>query len=113
MNHKKPSPFFQQVYSIVEQIPKGKVMSYGQIAWMLDRPRAAREVGWAMRHCPDHLPWQRVVMADGTVAGGVHADMRKALLEAEGVFFLADGKVDMTKCGVKERIHLDGVLETV
>ena len=42
--------FFQQVYAIVGQIPHGKVMSYGQIARELGRPRAAREVGWAMRY---------------------------------------------------------------
>jgi len=100
------SSFYQQVYDIVEQIPSGKVISYGQIAWMLGRPRAARMVGWAMRQCPEHLPWQRVVMADGTVTGGVHADIRKAVLEAEGVTFLADGRVDM-------KIHNAGALDRV
>ena len=89
------SSFYKQVYDIVEQIPCGKVMSYGQIAWMLGRPRAARMVGWAMRQCPDHLPWQRVVMSDGTVTGGTHANIRKAILESEGITFLADGRVDM------------------
>jgi len=87
--------FFKQVYEIVERIPHGKVVSYGQIARMLGRPRAAREVGWAMRCCPDDLPWQRVVLADGTVAGGNFADVRRSLLEAEGVEFLPDGRVDM------------------
>ena len=87
--------FNEQVYGIVEQIPHGKVMSYGQIAKILGRPRAARQVGWAMAHCPEHLPWQRVVMKDGTVTGGDFAEMRRALLEAEGVTFLGDGRVDM------------------
>lgn len=90
--------FFQQVYSVVEQIPGGKVVSYGQIALILGRPRAAREVGWAMRHCPEHLPWQRVVMADGSITGGMYAEIRKALLEAEGVTFLPDSRVDMSIC---------------
>ena len=90
--------FFEQVYAIVEQIPYGKVVSYGQIARMLGRPRAAREVGWAMRCCPENLPWQRVVMADGSIAGGLHADMRKALLDAENVPFLPDGRVDIHAC---------------
>lgn len=92
------SPFFQQVYGIVEQIPYGKVISYGQIACMLGRPRAAQEVGWAMRCCPDGLPWQRVVMKDGTIASGIYADMRRAILETEGVAFLPDGRVDMDLC---------------
>jgi methylated-DNA-protein-cysteine methyltransferase-like protein len=51
------NPFYQQVYDIVAQIPPGKVVSYGQIARMLGRPRAAREVGRAMRLCPEGLPW--------------------------------------------------------
>lgn len=92
------NPFFEQVYSVVGQIPYGKVVSYGQIARMLGRPSAAREVGWAMRRCPERLPWQRVVMADGSVMGGMYADMRRALLEAEGVTFLPDGRVDMKSC---------------
>lgn len=90
--------FFQLVYDLVSRIPEGKVASYGQIARMLGRPHAAREVGWAMRCCPDGLPWQRVVMADGSIAGGDFADMRRAMLEAEGVAFLLNGKVDMTVC---------------
>jgi len=90
--------FFQQVYSIVEQIPYGKVASYGQIARILGAPRAARQVGWAMRHCPEHLPWQRVVMSDGSISGGLYADLRKQFLESENVPFLYDGRVDMKSC---------------
>ena len=77
--------FYQQVYDIVAQVPPGRVVSYGQIARMLGRPRAAREVGRAMRICPDGLPWQRVVMQDGAIAGGGFAGLRLAMLEAEGV----------------------------
>ena len=90
--------FFNKVYSIVRQIPYGKVVSYGQIAWMLGQTHGARQVGWAMRRCPDELPWQRVVRADGSIAGGDYAEVRRALLEAEGVPFLPDGRVDMKKC---------------
>ena len=86
--------FFEQVYAIVESIPYGKVVSYGQIAGMLGKPRAARQVGWAMRCCPEHLPWHRVVMADGSITGGIYADMRRALLEKEGIKF-SNGKVNM------------------
>ena len=90
--------FYQQVYDIVAQVPPGRVVSYGQIARMLGRPRAAREGGRAMRICPDGLPWQRVVMQDGTIAGGGFAQLRRALLETEGVGFLPDGRVDMDQC---------------
>lgn len=91
-------PFFAQVYSVVEQIPPGRVVSYGQIARMLGQPRAARQVGWAMRCCPEHLPWQRVVLADGSVAGGEYAELRRERLRKEGAVFLPDGRVDMARC---------------
>lgn len=80
---------------MVEQIPEGKVLSYGQIARALGKPRGAREVGRAMRCGKADLPYHRVVMADGTVAGGLFADIRKAFLKNEGVTFLPDGRVDM------------------
>ncbi len=90
--------FFEQVYSIVAEIPYGKVVSYSQIAWMLNRPRGARQVGWAMRHCPDHLPWHRVVKVDGSFAGPIFSEEQKKRLQAEGVIFLLDGRVDMGAC---------------
>ena len=90
--------FFQAVYEIVAQIPRGYVVSYGQIARLLGSPRAARQVGWAMRQCPEELPWQRVLMSDGSIAGGGWAELRRARLEEEGVPFLPDGRVDMARC---------------
>ena len=96
MNHEMTPSFFTQIYAVVAAIPHGKVASYGQIARMLGRPRSAREVGWAMSNCPEELPWQRVVKVDGSITGGVHAQIRKARLIEEDVTFLSDGKVDMT-----------------
>lgn len=90
--------FFEEVYSIVARIPYGKVVSYGQIARALDRPRSARMVGWAMRRCPEGLPWHRVIKADGSIASGVLPDLGRDLLDAEGVTFLDDGRVDMEAC---------------
>ena len=89
--------FFAKVYEIVARIPRGRVVSYGQIAMLLGSPRAAREVGWAMRRCPEELPWQRVVRADGSIAAGGESERRRAILEAEHVKFLPDGRVDMGK----------------
>lgn len=85
------------VYKIVSQIPYGRVVSYGDIARMMGVPWCAHQVGWAMRRCPEEIPWQRVVKADGTVAGGLYAEIRKARLKAEGVDFKRDGRVDMEK----------------
>lgn len=93
------NPFFAQVFEVVARIPQGRVTSYGAIARMLGRPRAARQVGWALRCCPQDLPWQRVVMADGAVTGGAYAELRRALLEGESIPFLPDGRVDMAACG--------------
>jgi methylated-DNA-protein-cysteine methyltransferase-like protein len=87
--------FFDEVYDIVAAIPLGRVISYGEIAALLGNPRAARQVGWAMRVCPDELPWHRVVMKDGTVTGGAFAAMRRKMLEDEKIKFLPDGRVNM------------------
>ena len=87
--------FNKQVYEIVERIPRGKVVSYGLIARLVGNPRASRQVGRAMHNCPEGLPWQRVVMADGSITGGLFADMRRSLLEEEGIDINAEGRVDM------------------
>ena len=90
--------FFQKVYAVVANVPFGKVVSYGDIAKAIGDPRKARFVGFAMRVCPEDLPWHRVVMADGSIAGGGYAPLREMLLKEEGVPFLPDGRVDMKKC---------------
>ena len=98
------STLFEQVYEVVQRIPAGKVATYGQIARLLGRPRAAREVGWALRDLPEGLdaPWQRVINAQGKVSfpsGSEGAAVQRALLEAEGVRFDANGRVDLKVCG--------------
>lgn len=94
--------FFNDIYEIVAKIPKGSVTTYGMIARLLGRPNAARIVGWAMNSAPSDrdLPCHRVVnkagdMAPNNVFGG--ADLQRAILESEGVTFLADGRIDMDK----------------
>lgn len=90
--------FFETVYEIVKQIPRGKVLSYGQIARAAGFPRKAREVGWALHVNPDpeHIPCHRVVNRDGRVSpafvfGG--ENMQVALLKSEGVEFDENGLV--------------------
>lgn len=96
------SDFAPLVRAQVARIPLGKVASYGQIAWLIGHPRAARIVGYVMasRH-PMPLPCHRVVKQDGTLSpadvfGG--PGIQRAMLEAEGVAFLPDGRVDMARC---------------
>jgi methylated-DNA-protein-cysteine methyltransferase-like protein len=86
------TPFFQQVYRIVRQIPRGKVLTYGQIALLAGVPQMARQVGWAMHGCPTGLPWQRVVGAGGKIlinsfSRPEGALLQRKLLELEGVQF--------------------------
>jgi methylated-DNA-protein-cysteine methyltransferase-like protein len=91
--------FFKRVYAIVRSIPRGMVLTYGQIAMLLDAPAMARHVGWAMHGCPKGLPWQRVVGAGGRLLiNSLSKDggslLQRHLLELEGVRF--NGKlVDM------------------
>jgi len=92
----------EEVYQIVARIPPGKVISYGQIARLIGRPRAARIVGYAMSKAPAGLPSHRVLRKDGSLPpGDVFGipGLQRAELEAEGVTFLPDGRVDMTRHG--------------
>src|SRR6185369_6952209 len=88
-----------RVLEVVTQIPKGKVMSYGQIAALCGSPRAARIVGGIAHFGDPDLPWQRVVHKDGSLAigfpGGVQG--HKQFLEAEGVAVSKDFKVNINQ----------------
>ena len=86
------------VYEIVKQIPYGHVISYGQIAKLIGRPKSARAVGGAMRKCPDNLPWHRVVKSDGSITGGAFCELRRILLQEEQIPFLNNGNIDIKKC---------------
>lgn len=87
------SEFREAVYSIVAAIPKGKVMSYGQISDLVDAPGHARLVGHVLSGAPPIYPCHRVVNSVGrTVPGWPEQRM---LLEKEGVKFKSNGHVDM------------------
>ncbi len=86
---------FLEFYAIIAQIPRGKVATYGQIARLAGHPRAARMVGWALSSSPEGLglPCHRVVNREGGMAPGW--EDQRPQLEAEGVTFLSDGRVDL------------------
>lgn len=89
--------FQREVHSIVTAIPSGKVVTYGQIAYLIGRPQCSRMVGQAMHNVPDglHLPCHRVVNSQGRPAP--FWEEQRMLLEAEGVAFRKNGCVDMKK----------------
>ena len=62
--------FVARVHALVCAVPKGRVVTYGQIARLAGRPRAAREVGWIAHAGGDGIPWQRVVNRTGGLASG-------------------------------------------
>jgi len=88
------------IWAVVRRIPKGRVATYGQVAFLAGLGRRARQAGYAMRVLPEGspVPWQRVINAAGRIS--VHPDplfgaLQRSLLEAEGVEFDRDGKVDL------------------
>ena len=98
--------FFDRVYLLVMQIPRGKVASYSQIADMLDAPGAARTVGWALASLSaqqaEVVPWQRVINKAGrcSIRSFEHpASEQQALLESEGVEFNEFGYTDLRRFG--------------
>lgn len=96
------STVFETVYSIVRQIPCGKVATYGQIAKLAGMPRSARIVGYAMAGCQDPtIPCHRVVDRFGQTKAAFDRyapGTQRALLDAEGVLFRLDGTVDLALC---------------
>ncbi len=101
--------FYTAVWHIVQQIPPGKVSTYGQIAAWIPAPvgvapesyRAfrARWVGNAIAACPAGVPWQRVINAQGKISARQGAETQRHLLEAEGVSFDAQGRVNLARYG--------------
>lgn len=89
--------FRERVYDLVVQIPKGRVMTYAQIATLCGRPRAARIVGGIAHYGDPDLPWQRVVMKDGRLAPGFPGGVEghKQALEAENIPVSGSYKINM------------------
>lgn len=98
--------FYERVYAITRQIPRGQVTTYGTIAALCGQPLASRAVGYALRALPptSDVPWQRVINKQGKVSprGGHErgeAALQRVLLEREGVVFDADDRVDLGRFG--------------
>src|SRR5881397_3909936 len=91
-----------QVYALVQACPAGQVTTYGWLGKALGYPRGARMIGWIMNETPEGVPAKRVINSKGELSGswafGQKGRMRK-LLEAEGIGFSENERVDLKRYG--------------
>ena len=102
-----PRAYNAAVWAIVRQIPPGMVCTYGRVAALVPLPVGMdpkdyaafgpRWVGGAMAACPEGVPWQRVVNAQGKISlrPGQGSSKQRELLEQEGVEFDARDRIDL------------------
>ncbi|HSF83006.1 MAG TPA: MGMT family protein [Anaerolineales bacterium] len=103
--------YYAQVWEIVRLVPEGKVATYGQVAgYVLPPPGmserdykawGARWVGGAMAACPEGVPWQRIINAQGKISlrAGSGQEQQRQLLEAEGIIFDEHDRIDLKVYG--------------
>ncbi len=95
--------FHRHVYRLVRRVPRGRVVTYGQVAAILGHPRAARAVGTALGALRGtdlrDVPWHRVINAAGRCSHrhGGWAAIQQDLLEREGVAFSRAGRCDLAR----------------
>jgi methylated-DNA-protein-cysteine methyltransferase-like protein len=98
----KKHDFFEEVYSIVKEIPSGRVTSYGAIAQALGSKKSSRMVGWAMNACHNRpeIPAHRVVNRNGLLTGKMHfsspTEMEERLVK-EGIQVYKDQILEFQK----------------
>ena len=89
-----------KVFDLVKEIPRGRVMTYGQVAMILGEGYTARTVGYVMHGADDGVPWQRVINSQGKISTGrlsIPVNLQQSMLEQEGVVFNDKGKCDLNK----------------
>ncbi|NUM79285.1 MGMT family protein [bacterium] len=101
MKLKNSSNKYYKIWEVVDDIPYGKVATYGQVARMAGFPSHARLAGYALHHLPEgsSFPWFRVVNSQGRISFPKNTPMykqQKKLLEKEKIVFIND-RVDMKK----------------
>ena len=107
--------FYEQVYAVVRRIPRGQVTTYGRVAEMLGRARAARAVGYALNALNEkqgpafeNIPWQRVINSQGriSITNREHSAQEQAdILRSEGVHVSTDLRIDLNQF-LWEGLHL-------
>ncbi len=103
------SDSWRRIYAVVRRIPRGRVATYGQVAWVAGLPRQARLVGYALHAAAESggVPWHRVVNAQGGISartdGPGAAVLQRLRLEQEGVGFDGRGRVSLERYGWRPR----------
>lgn len=103
------NPFTENVINIIKNIPKGKVMTYGQIAALAGSPRGARQVVRILHSMSSkyQLPWHRVINSKGEI--GLKDEeafyTQKTLLEQEGIQFTTENKLNLQIYNVNSDRH--------
>ena len=101
MTQTKFSPLYSSIYDLVRKVPPGYVTTYGQIAQLVGC--TARTVGFSMAALPlgSDVPWQRVINSQGKVSPRTDGEgniLQRDLLEAEGLRFDQNGRINLDKC---------------
>jgi len=94
---------FQRIWATVARIPRGRVATYSQVAWLVGIPNGARTVGWAMAALPDgavvagrRVPWHRVINARGRISLTGDAGLeQRARLRKDGVAVSPAGRLSL------------------
>ena len=94
---------YGQILLVVGQIPRGRVATYGQVAWIVGAA-TPRMAGYALGGLPadTEIPWQRVVNSRGGISprgDPLATERQRKLLAEEGVLFMPDGRIDLDRFG--------------
>src|SRR5215469_12931218 len=102
IDREETATLMAKVFALVRACPAGRVTTYGWLGKAVGYPRGARMIGWFMNEATEDVPAQRVINSKGELSGswafGQRGRMRQ-LLEAEGIVFTDDERVDMKKYG--------------
>ncbi len=80
---------FPAIIAQIRRIPRGKVATYGDVAYAAGYPGSARQVAWALHSCPPGVPWHRVIGSEGKILCTAELGLEQRMrLQAEGVRFM-------------------------